>query len=62
MPQVVRPRGGRAWHGSGHDQYDFGPRGSIFQSDNSSGPSFPPRGAHFPQMGHDMFGVFLTLF
>jgi hypothetical protein len=32
-PQVVRPRGGRGGHarrGSGHAQYDFGPRGSGF--------------------------------
>jgi hypothetical protein len=61
MPQVARPHGGRgghAWRGSGRDQYDFGPHGSGFQSYNSSGPRFPPRGAHFPQMGHDMFGVF----
>jgi hypothetical protein len=34
-PQVARPHGGhggRARRGSGQDQYDFGPRGSAFQS------------------------------
>jgi hypothetical protein len=64
-PQVARPRGGRggrARRGLGHDQYDFGPRGSGFQSYSSSGPRFPPRDAHFPQMGHGMFGVFSNTF
>jgi hypothetical protein len=64
-PQVVRPhggRGGRAQRGSGHDQYDFGHHGSGFQSYSSNGPRFPLRGAHFPQMGHDMFGVFPNTF
>jgi hypothetical protein len=61
-PQVARPRGGRAWRGSGCDQYDFEPRGSGFQSYNSSGPRFPPHGAHFPQMGHGMFGIFPNTF
>jgi hypothetical protein len=64
-PQVARPRGGhggRARRGLDHDQYDFGPRDSGFQSYSSSGPSFPPRGARFPQMGHGLFGVFLNTF
>jgi hypothetical protein len=64
-PQVARPRGchgGCARRGSDHDQYDFGPRDSGFQSYSSSGPHFLPHGARFPQMGHVMFGVFLTLF
>jgi hypothetical protein len=61
-PQVVRPRGGRAQHGSGHDQYDFGPRGSGFQSYSSSVPRFRPRGARFSQMGRGMFGVFPNTF
>jgi hypothetical protein len=64
-PQVVRPRGGhggRARRGSGHDQYDFGRRGSSFQSNSSSGPRFPPCRARFPQMGHGMFGVFPNTF
>jgi hypothetical protein len=60
-PQVVKPHGGCGGHarrGSGHAQYDFGPRGSGFQSYSSSESRFPPRGTRFPQMGHDMFGVF----
>jgi hypothetical protein len=61
-PQVARPRGGRAPPILGQDQYDFGPRGSGFQSYSSSGPRFPPCGARFPQMGHDMFGVFPNIF
>ena len=61
-PQVARPRGGRAWCGLGCDQYDFGPRGSGFQSYSSSGPHFPPHGDRFPQMGHVMFGVFPNTF
>jgi hypothetical protein len=61
-PQVARPRGGRAWRGSGRDQYDFGPHGCGFQSYSSSGPRFPPRGACFLQMRHDMFGVFSNTF
>jgi hypothetical protein len=40
-PQVVRPCGGHAQHGSGHDQYDFGPYDNGFQSYSSSGLRFP---------------------
>jgi len=61
-PQVARPLNGYARRGSGHDQYDFGPHSSGFQSYSSSGPRFPPHGDCFPQMGHGMFNVFLTLF
>jgi hypothetical protein len=64
-PQVARPRGGRGGHsrrGLGRDQYDFEPRGCGFQSYSSSRPRFPPRGAHFPQMGHGMFGVLPNTF
>ena len=62
-PQVARPRGGQARCGSGHDQYDFEPRGGGFasQSHSSSGPHFPFRD-HFPQMGHGMLGVFPNTF
>jgi hypothetical protein len=58
----LEPRGGHARCGLGRDQYDFGPRGSGFQSYSSSRPCFPLRGARFPQMGHDMFGVFSNIF
>ena len=61
-PQVARPRGGRARRDLGHDQYDFGSRGSVFQSYSSSGPRFPLCDDRFSQMGHGMFGVFLTFF
>ena len=63
-PQLARPRGGRARRGSGHDQYDFEPRGGGFasQSHSSSGPRFPFRGDRFPQMGHGMLGVFPNTF
>jgi hypothetical protein len=44
------------------DLYDSRPRGSGFQSNSSSGPRFPPRGARFPQLGHGMFGVFPNTF
>jgi hypothetical protein len=40
-PQVMRPRGGRARHGSGHNQYDFGPHGSGFQSIALANHVFP---------------------
>jgi hypothetical protein len=36
--------------------------GFGFRSHSSSGPRFPPRGVHFPQMGHGMFGVFSNTF
>jgi hypothetical protein len=64
-PQIARPRGGCGGHarrGLGCGQYDFGSRGSGFQSYSSSGPRFPPRGARFSQMGHSMFGVFPNTF
>jgi hypothetical protein len=61
-PQVARPCGGCAWRGSGHDQYDFGSRGSGFQSYSSSRPRFPPRGARFLKWDMACLVFFLTLF
>jgi hypothetical protein len=61
-PQVARPCGGRVQRDSGRDQYDFGPRGSGFQSYSSSRPRFLPHGARFPQIGCGMFGVFSNTF
>jgi len=63
-PQVVRPRGGRARRGSGHDQYDIEPRGGGFasQSHSSSGPRFPFMVTAFLKWDMACLVFFLTLF
>ena len=49
-PQVLRPRGGCAWRGLGHGQYDFEPRGSDLSFYPPSRPHFP-YGDRFPPSG-----------
>jgi hypothetical protein len=64
-PQVARPRGGhggRVRRGSRHDQYDFGPRDSGFQSYSSSGPRFPHVVLAFLKWNVACLVFFLTLF
>jgi hypothetical protein len=57
----VRPRGGRARLGAGHEPYGQGPRNRGFGSYFPSGPQFPSCGDRFPS-GSGMFGVFPNTF
>jgi hypothetical protein len=58
----VRPHGGRARRGVGHEPYDQRSRLHGFGSYNFRGPWFPSRGDRYPSMGLEMFGVFPNTF